>query len=55
GSEAAAWGAKLTRVEVISAYPISPNTAVLAAVSDMASDGLIDAEIVNVEGEHTAG
>jgi len=55
GSEAAAWGAKLTRVEVISAYPISPNTAVLAALSDMASAGLMDAEIVNVEGEHSAG
>lgn len=54
GSEAAAYGAKLARVEVISAYPISPNTGVISTLSDMVSKKELDAEFVNVEGEHSA-
>ena len=54
GSEAAAYGAKLSRVEVIAAYPISPNTGVIAALSDMVEGKELDAELVNVEGEHSA-
>lgn len=55
GSEAAAHGARLARVDVISAYPISPNTLVLSTLAEMAESGELDAEMVNVEGEHSAG
>ena len=54
GSEAAAYGAKLARVEVVSAYPISPNTGVISTLSELVSSGELDAEMVNVEGEHSA-
>jgi len=55
GSEAAAHGARLSRVEVVSAYPISPNTLVLSNLADMVESGEMNAEMVNVEGEHSAG
>lgn len=54
GSEAAAHGARLARVEVVSAYPISPNTGVISALSDMVSKKELKAAFVNVEGEHSA-
>lgn len=54
GSEAAAWGAKLARVQVVSAYPITPNTATIAAVAELINEGIMDAEFVNAEGEHSA-
>lgn len=54
GSEAAAYGAKLARVEVISAYPISPNTGVISTLSNMVSNKDLKAAFVNVEGEHSA-
>ncbi len=54
GSEAATEGVKLSRVQVISAYPISPNVNVIGTLSEMVNDGELDAEFVNVEGEHSA-
>jgi len=38
GSEAIAQAVKLCRVEVMSAYPITPNTPTLAAISDLIRD-----------------
>jgi len=54
GSESAAYGAKLARVQVVSAYPISPNVTVIGTLSEMIESGELDAEFVNVEGEHSA-
>jgi len=54
-SEAAAYGAKLARVEVVSAYPITPNTGVIGALTELIETGQMDATTVNVEGEHSAG
>ena len=54
GSEAAAWGAKLAQVQVVSAYPITPNTATIAALAELVNDGIMDAEFINAEGEHSA-
>lgn len=54
GSESAAYGAKLARVQVVSAYPISPNVNVISTLSEMVENGELDAEFVNVEGEHSA-
>ncbi|MEM2878770.1 MAG: pyruvate synthase subunit PorA [Candidatus Hadarchaeales archaeon] len=54
GNEAAALGAKLARVKVISAYPITPQTVVVEKLADYVADGELDAEYIKVESEHSA-
>jgi pyruvate ferredoxin oxidoreductase alpha subunit len=54
GNEAAAWGAKLSRAEVIPAYPITPQTELISHIATLISEGLMEAEYIKVEGEHTA-
>lgn len=54
GNEAAAWGAKLSRVEVIPAYPITPQTELISSLASLIADGTLKAEYIKVEGEHTA-
>jgi pyruvate/2-oxoacid:ferredoxin oxidoreductase alpha subunit len=54
GNEAAAWGAKLSRAEVIPAYPITPQTELISHIATLISEGVMDAEYIKVEGEHTA-
>jgi pyruvate/2-oxoacid:ferredoxin oxidoreductase alpha subunit len=52
GCAAAATGAKLARVEVISSYPIRPYTGIMMELSRMVAAGELDAEFVHGEGEH---
>jgi len=54
GNEAAALAAKLARVKVISAYPITPQTTVVEKLADYVSNGDLDAEFIKVESEHSA-
>lgn len=54
GNEAFAEGVRLARPQVISAYPITPQTTVVEALSDMVEDGSLAAEYLHVESEHTA-
>lgn len=54
GNEAAAWGAKLSRAEVIPAYPITPQTELISSIASLIADGTMKAEHIKVEGEHTA-
>lgn len=54
GNEAAAIAAKLARVKVISAYPITPQTVVVEKLSEFVADGELDAEFMKVESEHSA-
>lgn len=54
GDEAFAVGIRLARPEVISAYPITPQTIVVERLSDMVEDGSLDAEFIHVESEHSA-
>ena len=54
GNEAAAWGAKVSRSEVIPAYPITPQTEVISVIADFIAAGEMNAEYIKVEGEHTA-
>lgn len=54
GNHAVSWGAKLARVEVISAYPITPQTQVVEELSEMCSDGELAARYIKVESEHSA-
>jgi len=54
GNEAAALAAKLARVKVISAYPITPQTTVVEHLADFVANGELDAEFMKVESEHSA-
>lgn len=54
GNHAVAWGVRLARVEVISAYPITPQTQVVEKLSEMCSDGTLPARFIKVESEHSA-
>jgi pyruvate/2-oxoacid:ferredoxin oxidoreductase alpha subunit len=54
GNQAAALGAKLSRVQVIAAYPITPQTPVTETLSEYVERGELKAEYVAVESEHSA-
>ena len=54
GNQAAAQGAKLSRVQVIAAYPITPQTPLTEALSEFVEREELNAEYVAVEGEHSA-
>ncbi len=54
GNDAAAIGAKLARVKVISAYPITPQTTIVEKLSEFVANGELDAEYMKVESEHSA-
>lgn len=54
GDEALAEGVRLARPQVVSAYPITPQTVVVERLSEMASNGDLDAVYVHVESEHAA-
>lgn len=54
GNEAVAYGAMLSRVQVIPAYPISPQTTIVETLADFCASGKLKAEFVRVESEHSA-
>jgi len=54
GNHAVSWGALLARTEVISAYPITPQTQIVEELSEMCADGRLDARFIKVESEHSA-
>ena len=54
GNEAAATAAKLARVQVIAAYPITPQSPVVEQLSAWVESGELPAEFVTVESEHSA-
>jgi pyruvate ferredoxin oxidoreductase alpha subunit len=54
GDEALAEGVRLARPQVISAYPITPQTVVVERLSEMVADGTLQAEYMHVESEHSA-
>lgn len=51
GNKATATGVKLARVQVASAFPVTPQTTITEYLSEMVANGELDAEFVNVEGE----
>ncbi|HEY3277179.1 MAG TPA: transketolase C-terminal domain-containing protein [Syntrophorhabdaceae bacterium] len=53
-SIAAADAAKLARVEVIAAYPITPQTHIVEHLAELVANGELDASYINVESEHSA-
>lgn len=54
GNEAFAYGVRLARPHVISAYPITPQTIVVEKLSEFVEDGSLKAEFIHVESEHSA-
>ena len=53
-SFAAAEAIKLCNVDVIAAYPITPQTHIVERLSEYVANGELDAEFVPVESEHSA-
>jgi pyruvate ferredoxin oxidoreductase alpha subunit len=53
-SFAVAEAAKLARIEVAAAYPITPQTHIVERLSELVADGEVDAEFICVESEHSA-
>lgn len=53
-SHAIAEAARMARVDVIAAYPITPNTHIPERLSEMVANGELDAEFMPVESEHSA-
>jgi pyruvate ferredoxin oxidoreductase alpha subunit len=54
GNMAAAQAARQARVQVIAAYPITPQTHVVEHLSQFVADGQLDARLIKVESEHSA-
>jgi pyruvate ferredoxin oxidoreductase alpha subunit len=54
GSHAVAHAVKLSRPQVIAAYPITPQTHSVEALADMVADCHLDAEYITVESEFSA-
>jgi pyruvate ferredoxin oxidoreductase alpha subunit len=54
GCRAIAETVTLCRPQVVSAYPITPQTVIVEELAQIVADGRLPAEFVNVEGEHSA-
>ena len=54
GNTAAAMGARLCKVQVVAAYPITPQTSLTEMLAQYIEGGQMKAEYVRVEGEHSA-
>ena len=54
GNYAVAEAVRLARVQVVAAYPITPQTTIVEKISEMAESGLLDARVLRVESEHSA-
>jgi pyruvate/2-oxoacid:ferredoxin oxidoreductase alpha subunit len=54
GNQAFAYGVMLSRVEVISAYPITPQTSVVEELAELQAREKLTANFVRVESEHSS-
>jgi pyruvate/2-oxoacid:ferredoxin oxidoreductase alpha subunit len=54
GNHAVSFGAQISRVQVISAYPITPQTQIVELLSEFCASGKLDAKFIKVESEHSA-
>ncbi|MFH2112203.1 MAG: thiamine pyrophosphate-dependent enzyme [Candidatus Bathyarchaeota archaeon] len=53
GNKAVAYGVKLARVEVVPAYPITPQTTIIEYIADFVANGELKAEYIHTDGEHS--
>jgi len=54
GNQAVAYGVMLSHVQVISAYPITPQTTIVEELSELCAHGRLRAKFIKVESEHSA-
>ncbi len=54
GNHAQAEAVRLARVQVVAAYPITPQTSIVEAIADSVETGTLPAQFVKVESEHSA-
>ncbi len=54
GNQSNAWGVKLARVQVVAAYPITPQTTIVEELAEFAANGELDTQYIKVESEHSA-
>ncbi len=54
GNYAIAHAVRMADVDVVAAYPITPQTTIVEKLSDFVANGELNAEYVNVESEHSA-
>ena len=54
GNSAITYGVTLCRPQVVSAYPITPQTTIVEELSEICSDGRLQAKFIRVESEHSA-
>jgi len=54
GDEAVAYAAKQSDVDVVAAYPVTPQTIIVERFSEYVANGEVDTEFVCVESEHSA-
>ena len=54
GNYASAYGAKLSRAQVIAAYPITPQTSIVEKLAEFVTSGELQAKFIPVESEHSA-
>ncbi|MGD8743476.1 MAG: hypothetical protein PVH46_08630 [Granulosicoccaceae bacterium] len=53
GNGAAAWGARLARVDYIPAFPITPQTEIIESLSNWIDNGEMAGRLVTLESEHS--
>ena len=54
GSQAVSEAVRLAKVQVIAAYPITPQTHIVENISEYCSKGMLNARFICVESEHSA-
>ena len=54
GNQAVAYGVMLSHVELIAAYPITPQTTIVEELSELCATGRVGARFLKVESEHSA-
>ncbi len=54
GNQAVAYGVILCRVDVVSAYPITPQTTIVEELSELIASGRLKTRFLKVESEHSA-
>jgi len=54
GDEAVAYAVKQSDVDIVSAYPITPQTIIVEKFSEYVANGEVDTEFICVESEHSA-
>ncbi len=54
GDEAVAYAAKQCKVDVVAAYPITPQTIIVEKFSEYVANGEVETEFITVESEHSA-